>query len=97
VCFFLSDIVLHSVTKYINGHSDVVGGFIATNDDDCYSRLKFLQNAMGAVPAPFDCYMALRGVKTLHVRMREHEKNAMAVATFLEAHSKVAHVIYPGT
>lgn len=91
-----ADIVYHSVTKYINGHSDVVMGVVATNNEEVYTKLKFLQNSIGAVPAPFDCYMALRGVKTLHVRMREHEKNAFAVATFLEAHSKVEKVVYPG-
>jgi len=91
-----ADIVLHSVTKFINGHSDVVMGVIATNSDDLNKRLRFLQNGMGAVPSPFDCFLAMRGLKTLHVRMREHEKNAMAIARFLEAHPKIEKVIYPG-
>eukprot|EP00470_Lotharella_oceanica_P006764 CAMPEP_0170198486 /NCGR_PEP_ID=MMETSP0040_2-20121228/68797_1 /TAXON_ID=641309 /ORGANISM="Lotharella oceanica, Strain CCMP622" /LENGTH=367 /DNA_ID=CAMNT_0010448479 /DNA_START=666 /DNA_END=1769 /DNA_ORIENTATION=- len=91
-----ADVVVHSVTKYINGHSDVVMGVVATNDAKIYEKLKFLQNSIGAVPAPFDCYMALRGLKTLEVRMQRHTHNAMIVAQFLEAHPKVAKVIYPG-
>jgi len=91
-----ADIVVHSVTKYINGHSDVVMGVLALNNEDLYKRLKFLQNSIGAVPAPFDCYMALRGLKTLAVRMEQHTKNATAVAKWLEAHPKVEKVIYPG-
>jgi len=91
-----ADIVVHSVTKYINGHSDVVGGVIVTSNEDIYRKLKFLQNAIGAVPSPFDCYMVMRGIKTLHVRMKEHEKNAIAVAKFLEQSDKVQRVAYPG-
>lgn len=91
-----ADIVVHSCTKYIGGHSDVVMGVLATSNDEYYTKLKFLQNSIGAVPAPFDCYMALRGMKTLHLRMREHSKNAAAVATFLESHEGVESVIYPG-
>lgn len=91
-----ADIVLHSVTKYIGGHSDVVMGAIAFNDDNIYTKLKFLQNACGAVPSPFDCYLALRGLKTLHVRMEASQRNAMAIATFLESHDRVEKVIYPG-
>lgn len=91
-----ADIVVHSVTKYIGGHSDVVMGVCATNSEELYQRIKFMQNSVGAVPAPFDCFMALRGLKTLHLRMREHSKNAMAVAQFLEAHPLVDKVIYPG-
>lgn len=91
-----ADIVVHSVTKYIGGHSDVVMGVVATSNDEIYTKLKFLQNSIGAVPAPFDCYMALRGVKTLHLRMREHCKNALEVSKFLEAHPLVDKVIYPG-
>jgi cystathionine beta-lyase/cystathionine gamma-synthase len=87
VCWCCADIA-----QYINGHSDVVGGVLVCNDDSVYERLKFMQNALGAVPAPFDCYMALRGLKTLHVRMREHEKNAMVVAQFLEQHAFVEKV-----
>jgi cystathionine gamma-lyase len=91
-----ADIVVHSVTKYLGGHSDVVMGVLATSHETIYTRLKFLQNSIGAVPAPFDCYLALRGVKTLHLRMREHSKNAMSIATFLEGHPLVERVIYPG-
>jgi cystathionine gamma-lyase len=91
-----ADIVVHSVTKYLGGHSDVVMGVIATNNESYYMKLKFLQNSIGAIPSPFDCYMALRGVKTLHLRMREHSRNALAVAQFLEKHPAVDKVIYPG-
>eukprot|EP01114_Cavostelium_apophysatum_P017625 TRINITY_DN528_c0_g1_i1.p1 TRINITY_DN528_c0_g1~~TRINITY_DN528_c0_g1_i1.p1 ORF type:complete len:388 (-),score=79.68 TRINITY_DN528_c0_g1_i1:91-1254(-) len=91
-----ADIVIHSVTKYINGHSDVVGGAAITSNEDIYKKLKFLQNAIGAVPSPFDSFLILRGAKTLHVRMREHEKNAIAIAHFLEKHEKVSRVAYPG-
>lgn len=91
-----ADVVLHSATKYLGGHSDVVGGFVAVNDDDLAERLAFLQNAAGAVPAPFDCYLLLRGVKTLGVRMDRHCDNAEAVATFLDGHPAVAQVLYPG-
>lgn len=91
-----ADIVVHSVTKYIGGHSDVVMGVLATNSDDLNTRLKFLQNSIGAIPSPFDCYMAQRGLKTLHIRMKEHASNALAVAAFLEAHPKVEKVFYPG-
>eukprot|EP00455_Lapot_gusevi_P013053 TRINITY_DN1629_c0_g1_i1.p1 TRINITY_DN1629_c0_g1~~TRINITY_DN1629_c0_g1_i1.p1 ORF type:complete len:391 (+),score=157.33 TRINITY_DN1629_c0_g1_i1:74-1246(+) len=91
-----ADIVVHSITKYINGHSDVVMGFVATSNTEVYEKLKFLQNSLGAVPAPFDCYMVLRGVKTLHVRMRQHEQNAIAVAQFLNSHPKVERTVFPG-
>ncbi|XP_046846188.1 cystathionine gamma-lyase-like isoform X2 [Xenia sp. Carnegie-2017] len=91
-----ADIVTHSITKYINGHADVVMGFIATNNDIIHEKLRFLQNAMGAVPGPFSCYLALRGVKTLHLRMREHEKNAFEVARFLNTSPHVKKVVYPG-
>jgi len=91
-----ADIVVHSVTKYISGHSDVVMGVVMTNDDKLYEDLKFLQNGIGAVPSPFDCFLGLRSMKTLHVRMREHEKNATIVAKFLSAHPQVERVIYPG-
>jgi cystathionine gamma-synthase/cystathionine gamma-lyase len=90
------DIVLHSTTKYLGGHSDVVGGGIITNREDLYETLKFHQNAVGAVPGPFDCWLVLRGVKTLAVRMREHEKNAAAIAAFLEQHPAIEKVYYPG-
>lgn len=91
-----ADIVVHSVTKYLNGHSDVVMGVLATSNDELYAKLKFLQNSIGAVPSPFDCYLAMRGVKTLHVRMRQHASNAQAVAEFLEKHPAVDKVTYPG-
>lgn len=90
------DLVVHSTTKYMGGHSDVVGGCIVTSDEKLYETLKFHQNAVGAVPGPFDSWLVLRGLKTLAVRMRQHEKNAMAVAQFLEKHPSVEKVIYPG-
>ncbi|KAJ2455994.1 cystathionine gamma-lyase cys3 [Coemansia sp. RSA 2336] len=91
-----ADIVVHSATKYLNGHSDVVMGVAATNNDALASKIRFLQNAIGAVPSPFDCYQAQRGLKTLHLRMRQHAANAQRVAEFLEASSLVDSVIYPG-
>lgn len=91
-----ADVVLHSVTKYMNGHSDVVGGALVTNDEALYERLKFYQNAVGAVPAPMDCFLVMRGLKTLHVRMDRHAENAMKIAQYLEKHPKVERVIYPG-
>ena len=90
------DIVVHSTTKYLNGHSDMIGGAVATNDRKLYNKLRFLQNAAGAVPGPFDCFLVLRGIKTLAVRMERHAENAMKIAQFLENHSKVRNVIYPG-
>lgn len=89
-------VAYHSVTKYLNGHSDVVMGAVVTSDKAIAERLGFLQNALGTVPSPFDCYLAIRGIRTLHLRMREHQTNAMAVATFLSEHPKVESVIYPG-
>ncbi|TMC22086.1 MAG: cystathionine gamma-synthase [Chloroflexi bacterium] len=91
-----ADIVLHSTTKYINGHSDVIGGALVTNNQAVYEALKFHQNAAGAVPGPFDVWLTLRGVKTLAVRMRQHEANALAVAKFLSEHPRVEKVFYPG-
>lgn len=109
-----ADIVMHSMTKYINGHSDVVMGCLVLKDRNLkaprktwsdpnfsapktlYARLKFLQNAVGATPGPFDCWLVLRGIKTLAVRMDRHAQNAMQVAKFLEGHSKVDRVVYPG-
>uniref|UniRef100_A0A8C5D3C6 Cystathionine gamma-lyase n=1 Tax=Gouania willdenowi TaxID=441366 RepID=A0A8C5D3C6_GOUWI len=91
-----ADICMYSATKYMNGHSDVVMGLVSVNREDLYDRLKFLQNALGGVPSPFDCYLCNRGLKTLHVRMERHFKNAMAAAKFLEADPRVAQVIYPG-
>uniref|UniRef100_A0A672LKW8 Cystathionine gamma-lyase n=1 Tax=Sinocyclocheilus grahami TaxID=75366 RepID=A0A672LKW8_SINGR len=91
-----ADICMYSATKYMNGHSDVVMGLISLSRDDLNERLKFLQSALGAVPSPFDCYMCHRGLKTLHVRMKQHFKNAMAAAQFLEADPRVDRVIFPG-
>lgn len=91
-----ADIVVHSVTKYINGHSDVLMGVAAYNSDPLHEKLKFLQNAIGAVPSPFDCWLAHRGAKTLHLRAREASKNAQAVAQTLEASPHVVAVNYPG-
>jgi cystathionine gamma-synthase len=90
-----ADVVVHSATKYLGGHSDVVGGFVAVADDDLAERLRFLQNAAGAVPAPFDCYLVLRGVKTLAVRMDRHCSNARAVVDLLVRHRAVERVYYP--
>ena len=91
-----ADIVVHSTTKYLGGHSDVIGGFAATNDPTIAERLYFLQKSLGAVPGPFDCWLVLRGIKTLAVRMRQHCQNAHAVSAFLERHPKVEQVLYPG-
>ena len=91
-----ADVVVHSTTKYLGGHSDVVGGFAATSDPAVAERLRFLQNALGAVPGPFDSWLVLRGLKTLSVRMREHCANARRVAEFLDAHPSVRRVYYPG-
>ncbi len=90
-----ADLVVHSTTKYLGGHSDVVGGAVVTNDAQTYERLAFLQNAVGAVPGPMDCFLVLRGIKTLPVRMDRHAANAAAVADFLAGHPKVAQVLYP--
>lgn len=91
-----ADIVVHSTTKYINGHSDVIGGALIVNDADHYEALKFHQNAAGGVPGPFDSWLTLRGIKTLPVRMRQHAENAMTVARFLAEHPRVEKVYYPG-
>ncbi|MBI4816931.1 MAG: cystathionine gamma-synthase [Deltaproteobacteria bacterium] len=91
-----ADLVLHSVTKYLGGHSDVVGGAILTSSEDWRARLAFLQNAVGGVPGPMDCYLTLRGTKTLGLRMDRHSENAFALAKMLEGHPKVEKVIYPG-
>ena len=91
-----ADIVVHSTTKYMGGHSDVVGGAVMTSDGEMHERIKFYQNAAGAVPGAFDAWIVLRGLKTLAVRMRQHEENALAVARFLQDHPQVATVNYPG-
>jgi cystathionine gamma-lyase len=90
------DVVTHSTTKYINGHSDVVGGFACTSKDELAQKMYFLQNAVGGVPGPMDSFLVLRGVKTLHVRMERHAQNAMKVAQFLATHPKVVKATYPG-
>jgi len=91
-----ADVVVHSTTKYIGGHSDVIGGFVATNDEDVAAKLKFHQYAIGAVPGPLDCYLILRGIKTLGVRMDRHCENARAIVDFLVQHDAVEDVYYPG-
>ena len=91
-----ADIVVHSTTKYLGGHSDVIGGFAATNDPTIAERLRFLQKSLGAVPGPLDCWLVLRGIKTLAVRMRQHCRNAEAIAPWLERHPRVERVLYPG-
>lgn len=91
-----ADIVVHSTTKYLNGHSDVVGGLVVVSNDELHERLRFLQNAAGAVPGPWDCWLALRGTKTLHLRMRAHNENGQRVAEWLEQQSSVERVHYPG-
>lgn len=91
-----ADIVVHSTTKYLGGHSDVVGGAVVTSSKEISETLKFHQNSAGAVPGPFDCWLVLRGIRTLAVRMERHERNARAVAEFLSGHPRVARVYYPG-
>ncbi len=91
-----ADVVVHSTTKYIGGHSDVIGGFVATNDDELAAELRFHQYAIGAVPGPLDCYLLIRGIKTLGVRMDRHCANARAVASFLSDHHSVERVYFPG-
>jgi cystathionine gamma-synthase len=91
-----ADIVLHSTTKYLGGHSDVVGGFLATNDPTIAERLYFLQKSLGAVPGPFDCWLVLRGIKTLAIRMQRHCENARAIATWLGEQPGIEQVLYPG-
>ena len=93
---FGANVIVHSTTKYLSGHSDIIGGAVVTSDDDLYEQIKFVQNATGAVPGPMDCYLALRGIKTLALRMREHERNAQKISEFLENHPQVEAVYYPG-
>jgi cystathionine beta-lyase/cystathionine gamma-synthase len=90
------DVVLHSSTKYINGHSDVIGGIVVTNNDKVHERIRYIQNAIGAVPSPFDCWLILRSTKTLALRMERHNKNAMALANYLADSKAVKNVYYPG-
>jgi len=91
-----ADIVMHSLSKYMNGHTDVIMGALIMNDDSLNERLRFLQNSLGTVPGPFDCYLVNRGMKTLPVRMREHMKNGLIVAKWLEEHAAVEKVVHPG-
>jgi cystathionine beta-lyase/cystathionine gamma-synthase len=91
-----ADVVMHSSTKYLGGHSDAIGGLVALNDERVYSQLKFLQNAIGAVPGPMDCFLVMRGIKTLGIRVERHSENALKIAQFLEDHPRVQHVLYPG-
>ena len=90
------DVVCHSTTKYLNGHSDVVGGAVLTSDAALYQRIQFLQNAVGGVPSPMDSFLVMRGLKTLHVRMQRHQENAFRVARFLDGHPQVERTTYPG-
>jgi cystathionine gamma-lyase len=90
------DAVVHSATKYLNGHSDIIGGIVVTREAALGERLAFLQNAVGAVAGPFDSFLALRGLKTLHLRMERHSSNALELARWLEGHKAVERVIYPG-
>lgn len=93
---FGADMVIHSTTKYISGHNQLIGGIVITNREDIYEEMTYVQKTIGAVPSPFDCWLTHLGVKTLHLRMTRHASNAMIVAEFLENHPKVARVIYPG-
>jgi cystathionine beta-lyase/cystathionine gamma-synthase len=91
-----ADIVVHSTTKYINGHSDIIGGAVVLNNEELYKKILLAQKSIGAVPSPFDSWLTLRGLKTLAIRMQQHEKNAFQIARFLEKHSKVEKVFFPG-
>lgn len=91
-----ADIVMHSTTKYLSGHNQLIGGAVITNRQDIFDEMKFIQKTIGAVPSPFDCWLTMLGIKTLHLRMARHAANAQAVAEFLEAHPEVARVTYPG-
>ncbi len=91
-----ADIVVHSATKYLGGHSDLIGGVLVFNSDELYEKLKFVQNAIGAILSPFDCWLLLRSIKTLSVRMERHNQNAIILAEFLQSHPKVKKVFYPG-
>jgi cystathionine beta-lyase/cystathionine gamma-synthase len=91
-----ADLVIHSTTKYLNGHSDMVGGLVLTSSDEIHERMRFLQNAAGGVPGPWDCWLALRGTKTLHLRMQAHNANGQRIAEWLSEHPSVQRVYYPG-
>ena len=90
------DLVLHSATKYLNGHSDIIGGIVVCGNEELTEPLRFLQNAVGAIASPFDCFLALRGLKTLGIRMERHTENATIIAQWLDRHPKIERVIYPG-
>ncbi len=91
-----ADIVMHSTTKYLSGHNQIIGGCVLTNDAETYEKMNYQQKSIGAVPSPFDCWLTMGGLKTLSLRMRRHSDNGMAVARFLEAHDKIMRVTYPG-
>ena len=93
---FGADLVMHSTTKYLSGHNQLIGGVVITNREDLFDQLKFVQKSIGAVPGPFDCWLTILGIKTLDLRMKKHDSNAQTVAEYLEAHPKVASVTYPG-
>jgi len=93
---FGADIVMHSTTKYLSGHNQIIGGAILTNDEKIFDKMKFIQKTIGAVPSPFDCFLTMLGLRTLHLRMRKHQENAQVIAEFLESHPKVSRVAYPG-
>ena len=93
---FGADLVMHSTTKYLSGHNQLIGGVVITNQEDLFDQLKFVQKSIGAVPGPFDCWLTILGIKTLDLRMKKHDSNAQTVAEYLEAHPKVSSVTYPG-
>ncbi len=93
---FGADIVMHSTTKYLAGHNQIIGGVLITNHEDIFKKMKYIQKTIGAVSSPFDCWLNLSGLKTLHLRMKRHEESALQVAEFLEGHSKIDRVLYPG-
>ena len=93
---FGADIAMHSTTKYLSGHNQIIGGSIHTNNEEIFDKMKFIQKTIGAVPSPFDCWLTMLGLRTLHLRMQRHNENAQAIAEFLEAHPKVSKVSYPG-
>ena len=93
---FGADIVMHSTTKYLSGHNQIIGGAILTDNEDIFNKMKFIQKTIGAVSSPFDCYLTMLGLRTLHLRMERHNDNAQAVAEYLESHDKVSRVAYPG-
>ena len=93
---FGADIVMHSTTKYLSGHNQIIGGAILTNNEDIFDKMKFIQKTIGAVPSPFDCFLIMTGLRTLHLRMERHNDNAQAIAEYLESHPKISRVAYPG-